>query len=277
MVGPRREGGNNSCMHQARLWIYFLLLLALPTQAMEFSLKPLSLGASGQVQALHLEGVIQEGDGQRLTKFLEAMPADPAKPVLWLALNSEGGSVREALVMARQLRNWGFVAHTPAQSKCISACILLYASGLVRVANVSRDGTPFTPNIGVHRAFISREFLAKLSLSQAQALTRQMYVSLERAFQEFDIPAAIFQSAMTTSSSQVRWLSEAETRSLGTYPAWFDEYLLARCERLQEPGMAADMTQLTREKSGCAMRLIQAHRRQVQAATALKAEPAVAD
>ena len=84
----------------------------------------------------------------------------------------------------------------------------------------------------------------------------------------------IYQNALMTSSSQVRWLSEAETRSLGTYPAWFDEYLLARCDRLQAPEVARDATATTREKSACAMRVIQDHRRQARPAPPTAPPPA---
>ncbi len=253
-------------MHQARLLIFLLLLVVLPTRAMEFTLKPLNLGASTQVEALHLDGVVQEGDSQKFQQFLAGLNPSVEQATIWIALNSEGGSVRETLNMARQIRNRGFIAHVPAESRCISACLFLYAAGLVRVPGLTAANAPFKPNIGIHRAFLSRDFLARLSLSQAQDLTRAMYQSLERAFREFDIPPAIYQNALLTSSSQVRWLSEAETRSLGTYPAWFDEYLLARCERLTSPELARDATALTREKSACAMRVIQDHRRQVRPA-----------
>lgn len=236
------------------------LLAAAASQAAQFAVKPLGLGAAGQVQALHIEGVAQDGDGQKLRQFLAALPPAQEQALLWVALNSEGGSLREALAMARQLRSRGFVTHVPAESRCISACLFLYAAGLVRVPALT--GEAFKPHIGVHRAFLQREFLAGLTLAQAQELTRSLQAALERAFREFDIPAAIAQSAMGTASSQVYWLSEAETRSLGTYPAWFEEYLLARCERLQRPEISADATALTREKSACALRLIQEHRRQ---------------
>ena len=262
-------------MHQARLLVFLLLLVVLPARAMEFTLKPLNLGAAGQVEALHLEGAVKEGDGQRLQQFLASLHPSAEQTTIWLSLNSEGGSVRETLTMARLIRSRGFIAHVPTESRCISACLFLYAAGLVRVPGLTAANSPFKPNIGIHRAFISRDFLARLSLSQAQDLTRAMYQSLERAFREFDIPPAIYQNALMTSSSQVRWLTEAETRSLGTYPAWFDEYLLARCERLQRPEISSDATAVSREKSACAMRLIQEHRRQPSAP--VTAPPAAAD
>lgn len=231
---------------------------------MSFELKSLALGSSGAVQAVFMDGVVQEGDSQKFQQFLAGLDPGMEQATIWLVLNSEGGSVRETLNMARQIRSRGFITHVPAESRCISACLFLYAAGLVRVPGVTAANSPFKPNIGIHRAFLSRDFLARLSLSQAQDLTRAMYQSLERAFREFDIPPAIYQNALMTSSSQVRWLSEAETRSLGTYPAWFDEYLLARCERLTTPDLARDTSALNREKSACAMRVIQDHRRQVR-------------
>jgi hypothetical protein len=253
-----------------------LCLLAAPawSAALGLELKSLPLGTSASVQAVFMEGVLQDGDGQKFQQFLANLEPATEQSTLWIALNSEGGSVREALNIARQIRNRGFITHVPADSRCISACLFLYAAGLIRVPGLTPPNTPFKPNIGIHRAFISRDFLARLSLSQAQDLTRAMYQSLERAFREFDIPPAIYQNALMTSSSQVRWLTEAETRSLGTYPAWFDEYLLARCDQLQTAEVARDTTARTREKSACAMRVIQAHRRQVSAAAPTAPPPA---
>ncbi len=240
----------------------WLLAATASASAMTLELKTLPLGSSATVQAVFLEGVVQEGDGQKFQQFLAGLEPITEQSTIWIALNSEGGSVRETLNIARQIRSRGFVTHVPTESRCISACLFLYAAGLIRVPGLTAPNTPFKPNIGIHRAFLSRDFLARLSLSQAQDLTRAMYQSLERAFREFDIPPAIYQNALMTSSSQVRWLSEAETRSLGTYPAWFDEYLLARCDRLQAPEVARDATATVREKSACAMRVIQEHRRQ---------------
>lgn len=253
-------------------------LLAAPAwaAAMTAEIKTLPLGSSATVQAVFLEGVVQEGDGQKFQQFLAGLDPATEQSTIWIALNSEGGSVRETLNIARQIRSRGFITHVPAESRCISACLFLYAAGLVRVPGLTPANSPFKPNIGIHRAFLSRDFLARLSLSQAQELTRAMYQSLERAFREFDIPPAIYQNALMTSSSQVRWLTEAETRSLGTYPAWFDEYLLARCDRLQVPEVARDATASTREKSACAMRVIQDHRRQVRPAPPT-AQPPAAD
>jgi hypothetical protein len=74
----------------------------------------------------------------------------------------------------------------------------------------------------------------------------------------------------------VHWLSEAETRSLGTYPAWFDEYLLAKCRPVrpaESASASSDRSLTSRDKSACAMRLLQDHRKQ-QKGVPMAAPPA---
>jgi signal transduction histidine kinase len=82
-------------MLEARLLIFLLFLVVLPTRAMEFTIKPLNLGSSTQVEALHLDGVVQEGDGQKFQQFLDGLNPSVEQATIWIALNSEGGSVRE--------------------------------------------------------------------------------------------------------------------------------------------------------------------------------------
>jgi len=267
-------------MQLPRFAIAPLLALSLTgAHAMDFERRSLQLGASGSVQAIALEGAVREGDAKRFEQFLAELDGASETPVLWLTLNSDGGSVREALGIARLIRRHGFITHVPAESRCVSACIFLYSAGLVRVPALTPPNTAFRANIGIHRAFFSRDFLAGLSLSQAQELTRLMNQSLERAFREFDIPPHLYQSALMTASSQVHWLSESETRSLGTYPPWFDEYLLARCrpQRSSDAGVTGGERSLSsRDKSACAMRLLQDHRKQLRGAPP-SAPPAAAD
>ena len=71
----------------------------------------------------------------------------------------------------------------------------------------------------------------------------------------------------------LHWLSESETRSLGTYPPWFDEYLLAKCRPAQEPSATSARSLTSRDKSACAMHLLQDHRKQ-QKGVPMAAPPA---
>ena len=103
-------------------WLAWVLWASTSAHAVQIDVKPLKLHTGVELSALHLSGTMVEGDGENLEAFLRQPKLFPAN-TLWLTLDVEGGSVREALRMARSLRQWGFVSHVPAQAKCLSACI----------------------------------------------------------------------------------------------------------------------------------------------------------
>ena len=80
-----------------------LLWVGNPAHALQIDVKPLKLHTGVEVSALHLSGTMGEGDGENLEAFLRQPKLFPVN-TLWLTLDVEGGSVREALRMARSLR-----------------------------------------------------------------------------------------------------------------------------------------------------------------------------
>ena len=232
-------------------------------QALQMEVKPLKLPHGVEVSALHLSGTMVEGDGEKLEGLLR-QPQAFRTHTLWLALDVEGGSVREALRMARSLRQWGFVSHVPAPAKCLSACIFLYAAGLLRIPAVD-DQQAIVSNIGLHRAFIAPKYLATLSLAEAEKITRAIHQSVERAFVEFDLPMALYTVALQTPSNDMHWLGATEINSIGAYPAWFEEYVLAQCEPLASMEASKQSAAYAQQKSSCAARLIQNHRQKIKA------------
>lgn len=236
------------------------LLVAHVAHAMTLSVQQISLAGGETVKALQLQGTIDDDDGKKLTEFLGSWTPEERQTILWVVLDSEGGSVREALRIARSLRQWGFVSHTPRSAKCISACVFLYAAGLVRIPAVEEDQVNLTRNIGLHRAFIGRSYLKTLRMSEAAQLTRSIQQIVERAFIEFDLPPSLYQTAMATASTDVRWLDETDMQSIATYPAWFEEFVLAKCEALETISKTKPLDVYTRIKSACAVELIKAHR-----------------
>jgi hypothetical protein len=63
--------------------------------ALQIDVKPLKLHTGVEVSALHLSGTMVEGDGENLEAWLRQPKLFPAN-TLWLTLDVEGGSVREA-------------------------------------------------------------------------------------------------------------------------------------------------------------------------------------
>lgn len=90
-------------------------------------------------------GRIDPGTARDFAAFLEAEAAHGA-PVRRLVLHSPGGSVDDALAMARLVRGKRIVTAVPDDGYCASACPLLFAGGLERIAGAQSW-------IGVHQVF----------------------------------------------------------------------------------------------------------------------------
>lgn len=102
---------------------------------------------AGQPGVVVLDGPIEFGTG---TEFLRASYAT-AEPPLKLLLNSDGGSVEDALLIADAVRMMRIETEIPEGSTCQSACVLIFFAGVGRTA----IGT-----LGVHRFTLMQDGLA---------------------------------------------------------------------------------------------------------------------
>ena len=84
-----------------------------------------------------LSGPIEAGDYDFVRRYL-ALNAPST-----VYINSNGGAVSEALKIANLFRTKGMATHLPKRSVCASACVLLFAGGVIRTA------AP-TAKIGIH-------------------------------------------------------------------------------------------------------------------------------
>lgn len=87
-------------------------------------------------------GRIDPGSADDLGRFLDG----EGKGAGLLVLHSPGGSVRDALAMARLVRERGIETAVPADGYCASACPLLFSGGVARSAG--EDAW-----IGVHQVY----------------------------------------------------------------------------------------------------------------------------
>mgnify|MGYP006080514591 FL=1 len=86
-----------------------------------------------------LNGEIIEGDLYRLKSSLQKYGN------LRIDLNSLGGSLNEALRIGEFIRSNGLATHIPNDATCASACVTIFAGGVIRTAHSSA-------NIGIHMA-----------------------------------------------------------------------------------------------------------------------------
>ncbi len=148
----------------------------------------------GEGTALLLQGRIVEGDPARLSAALRR-----TRPAV-LVLNSPGGSVLAARDMARVIHSLPVPVVVPNRAVCASACFLLYAAALNKVAEPGAM-------IGVHSASVSggNETMDTLGVTTLMAREAALY----------GVPAAITGRMVTTAPGQMAWLSRQELKSMG--------------------------------------------------------------
>ena len=108
---------------------------------------------------LHLTGEIAPGDDVRFSKQLEA-----EEGVLRAAINSPGGSVRDALAIGRALREAGLETEIAAGDICFSACPYVLAAGVTRAVGAGAQ-------VGVHQHYFGKNTVlpAFMAVSDIQA------------------------------------------------------------------------------------------------------------
>lgn len=174
---------------------------------------------------LILQGRIKPGDASRFSGALNEITSkygreNCAQGTTFVWLNSEGGSVEEALHIGREVRANNLITQVRAGESCNSSCVFVYAAGVLKIP----DGS-----IGIHRPYFSA-----LSASASQAEVRQRREALSAAIKAFlievDVPIALLEDMLSVAPDEIRVLKRPELERLrlfGTDPT-FDEFQTAQ-------------------------------------------------
>ena len=165
---------------------------ASPARALQF--EPVPVSATEMILGGH--GPIVKGDAARLEQALAALPQ--GRRLLALALDSPGGLVGEGEQLAQAIHSRGLSVLIPADSKCVSACFLLFAASPHRFAGSNAL-------IGVHSANESGE-----ETETSLAVTTLM----ARDASALGIPPAIIGKMVQTTPGRVEWLTRADLASM---------------------------------------------------------------
>ncbi len=194
---------------------------------------------------IHIEGVIERGDFER---FREAF-ASTSGPVS-VSLNSPGGSLSEALSIAKLIRDaWmvteisegQFVHQTwqtlPKPVRCDSVCALIFVAGAARIYGVHDDKNG-RPALGFHRVHLAPEINAQLDATSAEREFGRGNDVFLTALADYDAPQAFVEKIVRTRSDDLILLDASEfytvfgqSRQLGDGIPWLEEFLTARCGR----------------------------------------------
>ncbi len=168
------------------------IVLSPRAQAMQFE----QIHVSATEVIIGGRGEIIEGDQHRLDQALAAVPA--GQTLLSLAIDSPGGSVMEGEAMSRTIHSRGLKVLIPSNSKCVSACFLLFAASPHRLA--AADAL-----IGVHSANEGGQ-----ETGNSLAITTLM----ARRASELGIPSGIIGKMVQTTPGRVEWLTHEDLLSM---------------------------------------------------------------
>ncbi|MCQ0989096.1 COG3904 family protein [Jiella marina] len=156
-------------------------------------------GPDGQVTAI---GRIEIGTAEAMREFLARPEAEDAKAIV---LHSPGGSVADAIEMARDIRGLKLSTAVPADGYCASACPLVLSGGLTRKAG---EGAW----VGVHQVYAvsgAEPGLASTidrSIAEIQATTAEC----QELLVEMGVDPALWIKAMQTPAASLYVLTEEE-------------------------------------------------------------------
>jgi|GEM_PF-4660284 len=208
------------CGRLARLALCVLMATMLPSMsgAAEIAIKN-----KATYPELFLEGAIEPGDAKKL---LDVIKADP---VWFVALrginvNSPGGSVREAIDLAKIVESSGMTLRVDQGKTCASACFILFASANYRwAANNAK--------VLVHRPYStsmpgnSVEFAEQMEAQQKTILAMRDYL------QSRSIRSSLIDKMMALPSNAAHEVTVAEVyEEFGSMSPTLEELTLRKCE-----------------------------------------------
>lgn len=172
----------------------------------------------GQRCGLHINGEIVEGDAQRIQNLLSAHH-EKYVATAFVFLNSPGGSVHEAIKIAKLMEEMGLNVTVQSPASCASACAIIYLSAPLRI----RDG-----NVLVHRPYFDMrdvhpsDYVRYSEAQQAAILELRQYLSAKA------VPNHLIDKMMTLPSSDAYALSLKDEGVIGMNPT-VEEVAINKC------------------------------------------------
>lgn len=154
--------------------------------AAEFSIGPNGYG-------LAISGVIRSGDRIRMLTFLYSQPSNSKINSDVVYLDSSGGDVEEALLIAERLKAHLADTNVEDGALCFSACTIIWASGAQRSLSDSAS-------LGFHRLTLREK---ELDIRKSQAKTDPEAQKVTAFFKSVGIPALVIEKMNETPPTDI--------------------------------------------------------------------------
>lgn len=169
---------------------------------------------------LSMRGVIEPLDAASIRDYIGRAKPD-AHVSLFIA--SEGGDVRAAMEIGRELRS---VNARVSSDKCYSACVLVFIGGVNRSISTSKDRVW---GLGLHRLYFG-SLDPNLSMAEISSKRRALAEEVKAYIQSMNVSAQLFDLMEATPPEKMNVLSAEEVTALGLNqpdPVW-DESVVAK-------------------------------------------------
>lgn len=147
---------------------------------------------------LSVEGAIDQGASTRFAAELDAR----GEYVTTVAFNSPGGSLEDAMAMARLVRERGLATRVENGALCASSCPLILAGGVTREAGAKAA-------IGVHQFYAAEEIA---NPAQAMADAQMITARISRHLGEMGIDPALWLHALDTPPRALYYLTPEQSQ-----------------------------------------------------------------
>jgi hypothetical protein len=159
--------------------------------------------------AISMTGTLTFGDTERfksLVSNIERLAAEYRQRVRigTVFLDSTGGDVNEAMKLGRTMRSLQIASVVPLNSRCASACVLVLAAGVTRVAMGS---------IEVH-SFYAPSLLGSGEFEKGEAFYRDLSGRVSTYLKDMRISTALLDEMIRIPHNQSRKLEWEEVKKL---------------------------------------------------------------
>ncbi len=197
-----------------------LTFLSIPAEA-AVSVK--ELDGHNRFAHLAVTGEITKADADDFARLVSTIR--PKYGTVDVELKSPGGDVAAAMQIGRLIRSnsiWTIAPDDPG-NLCASACVLILAGGVVRIAG---DDSV----VEIHRPYFQQKLFAKMDLPSAQRQYGELAKSVQGYLSQMGMSDVLFQEMLKVPSDQGRILSSEEMQQIGL-TGWdpaYQEWLKAR-------------------------------------------------
>ena len=190
-----------------------------------------------QITGIRIEGEIVVGDADKFREFFR-VTGPTSLPV---RLASKGGDVAEAMKIGRLLRTLRMTTSVPTSIPgappicgsqlsdatnciCASACVLIFAGGVLRDGNL----------LVLHRPYLAAAAAARMTSDQHEAVQKNAMNMVKHYLEEMEIPSYYTNLMMSRSSVEAYVVSLTEAfddshRLMGYAPS-IEEITLSKCQ-----------------------------------------------